>query len=156
MAAVCEVMTRHPITIDPDAPVGTAAAVMRERGVHHLPVIDDTGRLLGIVTECDLRSASVGPALTEWLGPRWRARASALRKRGNQLRVRDVMTWGCLTTDGTASLEQAAARMLADAIGCLPVVLGGRLVGIVTQKDVLRSLRDRLPAIKGDADDCLP
>jgi CBS domain-containing protein len=156
MATVREAMTRNPITIDPDAPLGTAAAVMCERGVRHLPVTDDDGRLVGIVTERDLRSTTIGPAMTEWLGPRWRRSAEALGRRTEKLRVRDVMTWNCATTDGSASLEQAAARMLDGKIGCLPVLLDGRLVGILTERDVLRALSARLPAIRGDADDYFP
>jgi acetoin utilization protein AcuB len=153
---VCEAMTRNPITIDPDAPLGTAVAVMRERGVRHLPVTDDAGRLVGIVTDRDLRSTMLAPAMTEWLGPGWRRHAEALGRRAENLRVRDVMTWNCVTTDGTVSLAQAAARMLDGKIGCLPVVLGGRLVGILTERDILRALRDWLPAIRGDADDYFP
>jgi acetoin utilization protein AcuB len=153
MTTVCEAMTRNPITIDPDAPVGTAVAVMLERDVRHLPVVDDRGRLLGIVTDRDLRSSVIGPVLAEWLD---RRHCIALEKRAENLRVRDVMTWGCATTDESASLEQAAARMLEGHFGCLPVVRSGRLVGILTERDVLRVLRERLPAIRGAPDDYLP
>jgi CBS domain-containing protein len=64
---VREVMTATPTTIDPQAPVETAVAVMRERGLRHLPVVDDRGALVGIVTDRDLRSAMFGPALADYL-----------------------------------------------------------------------------------------
>lgn len=156
MPTVVEAMTRNPITIDPDAPVGTALAVMIERGVRHLPVVDDAGQLLGMLTDRDIRSAMMPPTLVERLRGKWRRWAIGLGQRAESLRVRDVMTWDCTTTDGSAPLEQAAARMLDGRFGCLPVVLGGRLVGILTERDVLRALASRLPAIRGDADDYLP
>src|SRR3990172_6738808 len=59
---VKEVMTRDPLTIDPEAPLGTAMDVMRRKRIRHLPVVDDAGRLMGIITDRDLRQASFGPA----------------------------------------------------------------------------------------------
>jgi acetoin utilization protein AcuB len=64
---VRDVMAVNPITIDPEAPLETAVAVMVERRVRHLPVVDDEGRLLGIVTDRDLRSAMLGPAIADYL-----------------------------------------------------------------------------------------
>jgi CBS domain-containing protein len=150
---VAEVMRRRPITIDPDAPLGTALAVMTERGVRHLPVVADDGRLMGVLTDRDIRSAVIAPALAERLPARWRRRANALQKRGEALRVRDAMTWDCVTTTPDASLAQAAAIMLDGRFGCLPVVEKGRLIGMLTEHDVLRALAERLPAVRGDADD---
>ena len=54
---VRDVMTATPMTIDPEAPVETAVAVMRERGLRHLPVVGGEGRLIGIVTEHDVLKA---------------------------------------------------------------------------------------------------
>lgn len=73
-AASGEEPNARPMTIDPEAPVETAVEVMRERGVHHLPVVDAGGRMVGIVTDRDLRSATFGPALADylaWLEPTW-------------------------------------------------------------------------------------
>ena len=79
---VRDVMTKTPMTIDPEAPVETAVAVMRERAMRHLPVVDGDGRLIGIVTDRDLRSAMFGSALAEHLPPgqggRLRAMTAAL------------------------------------------------------------------------------
>jgi acetoin utilization protein AcuB len=150
---VVDVMHRRPITIDPDAPLGTALAVMVERGVRHLPVVDDWGRLVGMLTDRDMRSTVVGPTIAERLPNRWRRRAARLQERTENLRVRDAMTWDCVTTGPSASLGEAAARMADGRFGCLPVVDGGRLIGILTEHDVLRAIADQLPAIRGDADD---
>lgn len=51
---VKDVMTREPITVDPEAPLGTAMEVMRRKRIRHLPVVNDAGRLMGIITDRDL------------------------------------------------------------------------------------------------------
>jgi CBS-domain-containing membrane protein len=71
---VHEVMTKGPITIDPEASLETAAAVMREREVRHLPVVDEGGRLVSIITDRDLR----GPP---WCPP-WPSTCRALPSDG--------------------------------------------------------------------------
>lgn len=149
---VGDAMTQRPITIDPEAPLGTALAVMVERSVRHLPVVDDAGRLVGMITDRDLRCATLAPAIAEHLPPRWQRRLAALRESTEQLRVRDAMTWDCVTTGSDASLAQAAARMVDGRFGALPVVDHGRLVGMLTERDVLRALARLLPSAKGDVD----
>ena len=59
---VRDVMTRLPYTIDLEAPIATAIAVMRDKGVRHLPVVNEAGRLLGMVSDRDLRDAVFAPA----------------------------------------------------------------------------------------------
>jgi acetoin utilization protein AcuB len=144
-----EVMTPTPMTIDPEAPVETAVAVMRERRLRHLPVVDREGRLIGILTDRDLRSAMFGPALAEYLpaagGGRLRALASCL----DEVQVSHVMTWGVVTVGPEALVAQAAAIMADARVGSLPVVEGRRLVGIVTEHDVLKALAATLPCVKG-------
>ena len=153
MADVRDLMTKSPITIDPDAPVGTALAVMKERSVRHLPVVADDGRLLGIVTDRDLRSAAFAPAVAEHLSASGRRRLRGLGDTLENLRVRDVMTWDAVTIRPDAPAAQAAALMLEGRFSGLPVVDEGRLVGIVTEVDVLRSLAATLPAVKGSDPD---
>ena len=94
---VRDVMTATPMTIDPEAPVETAVAVMRERGLRHLPVVNADGRLIGIVTDRDLRSAMFGSALAEHLPPEQGGRLRALTATLNDVRVSHVMTWQVVT-----------------------------------------------------------
>lgn len=151
---VRDVMTASPMTIDPEAPVETAATVMRERSLRHLPVVDDQGALIGIVTDRDLRSAMLGPAVAAYLpeGGRLRALTRAL----DDIRVRHVMTWGAVTTAPDAPVAQAAAIMAERRIGSLLVVTDKRLVGIVTEHDVLKALAATLPSVRGaDPDEYL-
>jgi acetoin utilization protein AcuB len=146
---VRDVMTKAPMTIDPDAPVETAVEVMRERELRHLPVVDGDGRLVGIVTDRDLRSAILGSAVMDHLpadqGDRLRALTSSL----NDVRVSHVMTWRVVTIGPGAPVAQAAAMMASLRIGSLPVVENTRLVGIVTEHDVLKALAATLPSIRG-------
>ncbi|HEY7362851.1 MAG TPA: CBS domain-containing protein [Methylomirabilota bacterium] len=148
-AWVREVMTKDPITIDPEAPLETAAAVMREREVRHLPVVDESGRLIGIITDRDLRGALLAPALAEHLSVATQRRLRGLGSELGNLRVRDAMTWDAVTIGPEAPIARAAALMFEGRISSLPVVERERLVGIVTERDVLRALAATLPAVRG-------
>lgn len=150
---VRDVMTKRPITIDPEAPLATAAAVMREREIRHLPVTDDGGRLVGMITDRDLRSASFAPAFAEYLPPGEQRRLRDVGDALENLRVSDAMTWQVVTTDPNASLAQAAAVMFGARISSLAVVEAGSLVGIVTERDVLKALAATVPAIRGSDPD---
>ncbi|HET7874389.1 MAG TPA: CBS domain-containing protein [Methylomirabilota bacterium] len=137
---VKDVMTKDPITIDPEAPLGTAMDVMRTKEVRHLPVVDDAGTLIGIITDRDLRHAAFGPALAEYLSGPTRRRLRAVAESLEELRVRDAMTWSVVTTHPEAPLAHAALIMSEKRVGSLPVVEGGRLAGMLTERDVLKAL----------------
>ena len=149
MDRVLEVMSKAPVTIDPEAPVATAVAVMRARALRHLPVVDDAGRLVGVVTDRDLRGGVFAPAFAEHLAPAARARLRSLTATLEDVRVRDVMSWGPMTIGPDAPIAQAAAVMLTAGIGCLPVVQGAQLLGIVTERDALKALAATLPSERG-------
>jgi acetoin utilization protein AcuB len=150
---VRDVMTANPITIDPEALVEMAVATMRERGLRHLPVVDDADHLLGIVTDRDLRSAMLGPAVADYLPAGYSGRLHDQARRLDSLRIRHAMTWAVVTISPGAPLAQAAAVMADARVGSLPVVDGNRLVGIITERDVLKALASTLPSLKGDPDD---
>jgi acetoin utilization protein AcuB len=129
---VGDVMTRDPLTVGPDVSVRAAQNLMREKGIRHLPVVEETGRLLGILTDRDVRHAAFVPALAKYIA--WESRRLKFP------RVRDVMTWSVVTTHPDATLGQAGLTMFQRRIGSLPVVEEGRLVGILTDSDVLRAM----------------
>ncbi len=129
---VRDVMTMNPLTVVPDTTVRAAIGLMRDRGIQHLPVVDQAGDLVGILTDRDIRHAALVPALAEHLT--WEPR------RLKALRVRDVMTWSVVTTHPEATLVQAGWTMFRRRIGSLPVVEDGRLIGILTEHDVLGAL----------------
>lgn len=129
---VRDIMTTRPVTIGPEAPLGAALQAMREKEIRHLPVVDDGGRLVGILTDRDLRQASF-------------ARFRALREADRDLTVQDAMSWAVVTTHPEATTAQAAAVMFERRIGSLPVVEDGRLVGILTERDLLAALMKESP-----------
>jgi acetoin utilization protein AcuB len=127
---VKERMSRNPITIRFDIPVTEAQAQMKREKIHHLPVLDRDGRLVGIVTEKDLLYASPSPATTLSVYEM----TSLLAK----LTVDKVMTSKPLTVTEDVPLEEAARIMADRNIGGLPVMRGTTLVGIITESDLFR------------------
>jgi CBS domain-containing protein len=112
---------------------------MRSRQVRHLLVTDDQGRLVGILTDRDLRHSAFLPVLARQLA--WEER------RFKAPRVRDIMTWGVVTIEPNAELVRAGLLMFERRIGSLPVTDRGMLVGIVTERDVF----DAFQAAEEDA-----
>jgi acetoin utilization protein AcuB len=136
------------VTVRPEVRVGDAAALMRQERIRHLPVVEDGGGLVGIVTDRDLRQVLFDPAILGGAAPPGAP---------EELRVREIMTWGVITVRPGSDVREAAYLMRERKIGALPVVDGGRLVGILTEDDVLRAvqefLRGRVTTVRpmGDA-----
>ena len=127
MLLVRDSMVRGVITVSPETTAAEALALCRERGIRHLPVIEG-GRMVGLISDRDLRLAT--PALGD---PN---RAAALQK----ILVGDEMSREITTADPEDPIEQAAMAMHERKIGCLPVVEGDDLVGILTASDVMAAL----------------
>jgi acetoin utilization protein AcuB len=125
---VREIMRQALVTVPPDAPARAAAELMRARDVRHVLVTDDERRLVGIVTDRDLRHSAFLPLLARHLA--WEERWLRMP------RVRDIMTWSVVTIAPDADLVQAGLLMFERRIGSLPVTESGTLIGIVTERDV--------------------
>lgn len=150
-------MTSRPISIAPDAPVETAMSIMRERRIRHLPVLDDAGRLVGVISDRDVRSVILAPAIGRFLAAETRRHLVEATTALRDVPVSQIMTSPVITTTPQAPVAQAAAIMYERRIGCLPVLSSGRLMGIVTDRDVLKGLAATLPSIRGlDPDTYLP
>jgi len=109
-----------------------AREIMADQRINQLPVVVE-GKLLGIVTDRDLRDAY--PSVFEcW--PRGRA-AEAVAAIPKQITVELVMTTNVLTLSPKASLVEAARLMRTERIGAIPIVDNDRLVGILTRSDIL-------------------
>jgi CBS domain-containing protein len=145
---VKDIMTPSPISIDPEAPLGTAIEVMVEGKVRHLPVVDEGGAVVGIITDRDLRSIVLAPALEPYLSQTARRRLDTIATSLENLRVKDAMTCNPVTATPEMSVTQAAALMLEARVGSLPVIENGRLVGILTDRDAVKALAMHLPALK--------
>jgi len=141
---VKEWMTQPVTTIGADAPVRQAAELMKTRQIRHLPVVENDGRLIGIVTDRDLRQMIFDPMIHERLGDVVEALAG--------LTVRDIMTWAVITVRPESGIRQAARLMREQKVGALPVVEAGRVVGMLTERDLLRALetliRDRVKSVR--------
>ncbi len=127
MLLVRDSMTREVLTVGPETTAAEALALCRGARIRHLPVLEG-GRLVGIISDRDLRSAT--PALGD------PDRVAALER----IRVSDEMALGVQTASPEDPIEHAATEMYERKIGCLPVVDGDELVGIVTSSDVMNAL----------------
>jgi acetoin utilization protein AcuB len=126
-------MRRPVVTIGMGVSVREAAALMRERRLRHLPVLDAGERLVGIVTDRDLRQVIFDAAI---------GRVGEDTDRLGDLSVREVMTWGVVTVTRATDLGAAASVMRERRLGALPVVdEAGHVVGILTERDLLDALQ---------------
>ena len=125
-------MTRPALTVRQDATVGVAWKLMRTRKVRHLPVLDAASHLVGIVSDRDLRQVILEPSIQEELGN--------LARAFNVLTVKEIMTWGVITVRPETEIRQAARIMHEQKIGALPVVDGGKLLGMLTGDDLFKAL----------------
>ncbi len=128
---VRDVMQSKLVTVGPKTTLPQAMRLAAERRVRHLPVVED-GELIGIVSDRDLKQAMASPATS--LG------VHELNYLLNRLAVAEIMTRAVITTSPTAPVEDAARLMLQEKISALPVLEEGRLVGIVTETDLLQLL----------------
>lgn len=115
-----EVMTKKVQTVRPDLPAVEAWELMQRRGIHHL-VVSEGSTVLGVLSDRDA-------------GGR---RGTSLRARS---RVADLMTSAVVTVAPDATVRKIANLMRGRTIGCVPVMDGQRLVGIVTVSDLLQLL----------------
>jgi acetoin utilization protein AcuB len=127
---VRELMSSKPITIDPKTPMLDAKQRMADARIRHL-VVTDGGRVVGIVTDRDIRLNLPSPAtsLSVW-------EVNYLLSR---LTVGEVMSRSVIVIDSARPAAEAARIMVDHKIGALPVVDDGTLTGIVTESDFVRA-----------------
>jgi len=149
--SVGDVMSRHPITVGPDATLLDALVLMRGQKVSGLPVVEEDGRLVGVLSQRDvartLTSAEGIPEVTGLLDVLMfglsddsGVSVQVLRRILEETNVRDAMSSPPIFLAGEAPLELAAEMMRENEINRIPVVKGDRLVGIITRHDLVRAL----------------
>ena len=116
---VKELMSPGLITTHPDATLGEARALLDQHRIRHLPVAEG-GSLIGIITDRDIRSAAPAASL-------------------GLVRVREAMTRNPFTVTPETRVQEAAKLMVTNHIGGLPVLKDTRLVGIITETDLLQA-----------------
>jgi CBS domain-containing protein len=131
---VTELMSREVVTLEDTETCYEAIDRMCRRKVRHLPVLDRNGALVGIVTDRDARHRLFAPDTYRQIG---KIAVSVLLR---QAPVRAVMSAPVRCIGVAADVAEAAERMRRNKVGCLPVVDGSRLVGMLTEIDVLRNI----------------
>lgn len=130
-------MTKDPITITDDVKISKAVDIMSKGHFHRLPIVNDKGQLIGLVT---------GGLVTEASG----ANATSLSIYElnyllSKTRVKDIMLKDVKTIGPDAFIEEAAQKMLDEGISVLPVIdEDSRVLGIITEKDIFQAFTDLL------------
>lgn len=139
-----QIMTKNCIAVTPHTTIEQAAKIMLQMHISGLPVMDDAGKLVGIVSESDfLRRSEIGTGrkrptwLQFFLGP-GKAASEFVHERGR--RVEDVMTQNPITVDEETPLEELVRLMEKNGIKRLPVMSGKILKGIVTRSNLLQAV----------------
>ena len=141
---VKDVMTRDVVSVSPRAPVAEALEAMSRLCVSGLPVLDEVGALVGVVSESDfMRRAELG---TEGPGSTWLGsllmpgKAAETYARAHARRIEEVMSSDVATVDETANLAEAVAIMEKRRVKRLPVTREGQVVGMLTRADLVHFL----------------
>jgi acetoin utilization protein AcuB len=127
-------MKRGLVTVTQGTPLEEAARLLKAHRIHHLPVVEEGGRLAGIVSDTDLRNATLDGMFG---GP---DRGDS----GLPVTVGEIMTRDVVTLSPGDTLDDAMLALSQERIGALPVVEGDRLVGIITKADILSALLSTL------------
>lgn len=135
---VKERMSRHPITVTPETSLFDALRIIRDEKIRRLPVVEDTGKLVGIVSEKDLLYVAPSPATTLSI--------YEMNYLISKIKIRELMTTNVITVEDDCPLEEAARIMVDNHISGLPVMKDGRLVGMITESDLFRIFLELLGA----------
>lgn len=130
---VSDWMTRKVFTLSPDDFVSDAVKLMKEKHIKHIPLVKDD-RLKGIVSDRDVKEFTPSKATT--------LDVYELHYLLAKTKMKEIMKTKVTTVTPHTSVEEAAMMMHDENIGCLPVVKGDRLVGIISDKDIYRILVD--------------
>lgn len=124
MIDIASIMSTDLVTISGDDSLQTARELMHDKKIHHLPVLGDDGSLVGLITLTDLLAATDS-----------RLRDDQDRMHAADIKAKSVMQTDVATVDENAGIREAALFLEKHRIGCLPVVTGGTLRGIITDTD---------------------
>lgn len=131
---VSDLMSRDVATVGVSDSCGEAVARMVRQKIRHLPVVERDGKLVGVVTDRDLRHRLFEPRVMKEIG------TVSVDQILKTVPVKDIMSAPVVTVGPQDELETAARVMLEDKVGSLPVVENGRVVGIITETDLLRQI----------------
>ena len=154
---VKDVMTAPVVGVEPGSSIADAARLMLGHKISGLPVVTAAGELVGMVSEGDfLRRAELGTeshlsGLLRFLESTGKQAGEYVHTHGRK--VSEVMTSRTWIVGPKTTLQEAVEIMLRRHVKRLPVVDGGKVVGIVSRTDLMRALLEALPSTKVDTDD---
>ncbi len=128
---VSKIMATDVVALDRNASLGSAKNIMDQRRLRHFPVVEQCN-VVGVVSQRDLFRAS----LASMLGYEERTKKAFL----DNLSIKGIMSDPPITVTADTRISEAACLMVEKKVGCLPVVDGKRLVGLVTETDFLKLL----------------
>jgi len=157
-----DVMTTDVITVDPDTTVQALATLLAERGISGAPVVDSSGRLVGIISEGDLlHRAEIGTARRHrerrrsWWLDHFASDLAREYVKSHGRTVKDLMTRDVVTVTEDMDLGDVAALLEAKRIKRVPVMREGKIVGIISRANIVRAVgaTKGAPQHAGDGDD---
>ncbi len=127
---VSDLMTENVIALQQEEDLSIASDLMSENGIRHLPVIDSTGELLGLISHRDL--VKVAYTTADYLP------LSDLNQLLRKTKVKEIMVREIETVSPDTEIEEAGTIIMENKLGCIPVCDGTHLVGILTESDFVR------------------
>jgi CBS domain-containing protein len=129
MITINEFMTAEPYTLRETDSLSDARKVMTEKNIRHIPITDENKHLLGLVTQGDVLAATAPASKLQT--------RSAPQAGDSDIKLSDIMIRDISVIHQTDSLRQAALYVQSHKYGCLPVLSGNQLVGIITDSDFI-------------------
>jgi CBS domain-containing protein len=144
---VKDVMTGGVVTVTPATKLKAVAVLLAARGISGVPVVDERGAVVGVVSEADVLLKEQGPLPEGVRFPWFRERRDRDAAKHEARTAREAMTSPAITIGPERAVSAAARIMIEHGVNRLPVVKDGRLVGIVTRADLVRAFTRSDPAI---------
>ena len=139
---VSDVMTRGAVSVPPETRLRELAHLLNDRRISGVPVVDEDGRCIGVISETDLLVKQLSRSVSRRLPLEWilgdHHDPAELRRR-SATTVGEAMTSPAITIEADRPLREAAALMIDDQVNRLPVTEAGRLVGVLTRADLVRA-----------------
>ena len=136
-----DIMTSNVVTVRPDTSVSRLARLLLDNRISAVPVVDDQGRLVGIVSEGDLLGRPPRRSLRAWWLHLFDEEAVCLEElaTARRLRAQDVMTHPVVSVSDQAPIDIVATLMQRHRVKRVPVIRDGKLVGIISRADLLKA-----------------